>query len=141
MPTVPTRIFAVRDERTHSITRGTSRELCSVNLTPRPPFVAIGPFVVQATGEVHYSGVSFVIRLSVFRFGGALHTSAIYGFWSARDVTSHPLVITLPVELPLEGGGGAPVPPPQPRAALAVESIDGSGYGMATRLTIAAMQL
>jgi hypothetical protein len=139
---VPTRIYAVKDERTHGIYRGQEQELCSVNLTPPAPFGPGGPFVVLATGELHYLEVSFIIRLSVFRFGGPLLTSAEYAFWRGQSdvIQSSPLIISLAVELPGEGGGGSPTAPPQPRAALAVEAIDGSGYGTASNLTIAAMQ-
>jgi hypothetical protein len=121
---------------------GQEQELCSVDLTPPAPFGPGGPFVVLATGELHGQEVTFVIRLSVFRFGGPLLTSAEYAFWRGPNdvIQSSPLAISLAVELPGEGGGGTGTPPPQPRAALAVEAISGNGYGTASNLTIAAMQ-
>jgi hypothetical protein len=140
---VPTRIYAVKDERTHGIYRGQEGELCSVNLTPPAPSQPGGPFVVLATGELHGLEVSFIVRLSVFRFGGPLLASDEYSFWRGPDyvIQSSPLAISLAVELPGEGGGGTgPDLPPQPRAALALDAISSDGYGTASKLRIAAMQ-
>jgi hypothetical protein len=94
---------------------------------------------------MHGLEVSWIVRLSVFRFGGPLLASAEYAFWRGRhgEGQSSPLVISLAVELPGEsgGGGGTGPPPPQPRAALAVDAIGDGGFGRISKLRIAAMQL
>lgn len=145
---MPSTAFALQDDRLHDVRQGLERELCSLSLLP--PFTggasvgAGGPHVVLVTGELHGLEVSFNVRLSVFRFGGALAGSVDYSVWRSGLpdlIASTPLALTLAVELPGEGGGGTPgsPPEPQPRAAVAVADIFGTGYGTVSKLRITAL--
>jgi hypothetical protein len=141
---MPTRVFSLRDDRIHDVRRGLERELCSVDLVAPGTGEAGGPWVVLATGDLHSLEVTFIVQLSVFRFNGPLAASVDYGVWRAgvADVImSTPLALTLTVELPGESGGGFPTSPPQPRGAVAVAGINGSGAGTVSNLRITAMHL
>jgi hypothetical protein len=141
---IPTRVFALKDERNHMIYPGQEGELCSLDLElptapppegPWPAWSAGGRFAVFATGDFSGLAISSTVRLSVFRFGGELLDSDAYEIVASNAAVSfHRFTLNVAVEVPFESGKGI-----QPHASVAVERI-GGGNGSIQNIRITAIQ-